>query len=123
MANYRVLKGIDYPPNKRVEAGQTVSDLPPTAISWLLEHNIIEDASKPAKKIEEPKIEIVLDEETEEPTIEEIVDVEEPTTEIISKEPEVLTVEETKETEEILDIEELLEIKKDKKTLIDEDIE
>jgi hypothetical protein len=123
MANYRVLKGIDYPPNKRVEAGQTVSDLPPTAISWLLEHNIIEDASKPAKKIEEPKIEIVVDEETEEPTIEEIVDVEEPTTEIISKEPEVLTVEETKETEEILDIEELLEIKKDKKTLIDEDIE
>jgi len=123
MANYRVLKGIDYPPNKRVEAGQTVSDLPPTAISWLLEHNIIEDASKPTKKIEEPKIEIVLDEETEEPTIEEIVDVEEPTTEIISKEPEVLTVEETKETEEILDIEELLEIKKDKKTLIDEDIE
>ena len=123
MANYRVLKGIDYPPNKRVEAGQTVSDLPPTAISWLLEHNIIEDASKPAKKIEEPKIEIVVEEETEEPTIEEIVDVEEPTTEIISKEPEVLTVEETKETEEILDIEELLEIKKDKKTLIDEDIE
>jgi hypothetical protein len=120
MANYRVLKGIDYPPNKRVEAGQTVSDLPPTAISWLLEHNIIEDASKPAKKIEEPKIEIVVDEETKEPTIEEIVDVEEPTTEIISEELEVLTV---KETEEILDIEELLEIKKDKKTLIDEDIE
>lgn len=57
MASYRVLKGIDYPPNKRAEEGQIVSDLAPTSISWLLEIGAIEDASKPAKKIDEPKVE------------------------------------------------------------------
>jgi hypothetical protein len=119
MANYRVLKGIDYPPNKRVEAGQTVSDLPATAIAWLLENNIIEDASKPAKKIEETKTEVVVEEKIEEPIIEE----ETTTEEIVIEKNEVSTIEEIKETEEILNIEELLEIKKDKKTLIDEDIE
>lgn len=66
MASYRVLQGIDYPPNKRAEAGQTVSDLPATSISWLLEIGAIEDASKPAKKIEEPKV--------EEPKVEEIIE-------------------------------------------------
>lgn len=58
MASYRVLKGIDYPPNKRVEEGQTVSDLPANAITWLLEIGAIEDASKPAKKIETPVVEV-----------------------------------------------------------------
>lgn len=57
MAQYRVLSGIDYPPNKRAEAGQVVSDLPPQSVKWLLESGVIEDASKPAKKVEEPKIE------------------------------------------------------------------
>jgi hypothetical protein len=41
MAKYRVLKGIDYPPNKRAEAGAIVEDLPATAIKWLLEFGII----------------------------------------------------------------------------------
>lgn len=57
MAQYRVLQGIDYPPNKRAEAGQVVSDLPPQSIKWLLESGAIEDASKPAKAKEEPKVE------------------------------------------------------------------
>lgn len=57
MAQYRVLQGIDYPPNKRAEAGQVVSDLPPQSIKWLLEVGAIEDASKPAKVKEEPKVE------------------------------------------------------------------
>jgi len=52
MAQYRALVGIDYPPNKRVEAGEIVSDLPGDAIKWLLEDGLIEDSSKPAKKIE-----------------------------------------------------------------------
>jgi hypothetical protein len=52
MAQYRALVGIDYPPNKRVEAGEVVSDLPGDAIKWLLEDGLIEDSSKPAKKIE-----------------------------------------------------------------------
>lgn len=57
MTRYRVLSGIDYPPNKRAEAGKIVDDLPATSIKWLLESGIIEDADKPAKVDEEPKIE------------------------------------------------------------------
>jgi len=59
MAQYRALVGIDYPPNKRVEAGEVVSDLPGNAIKWLLESNLIEspDAKKTSK--EEPKAEPV----------------------------------------------------------------
>ena len=52
MAQYRALVGIDYPPNKRVEAGEIVSDLPGDAIKWLLEDGLIEDSSKSPKKIE-----------------------------------------------------------------------
>lgn len=38
---YEVLAGIDYPPNKRAEAGDIVSDLPKDSIPWLLESGII----------------------------------------------------------------------------------
>jgi hypothetical protein len=61
MAKYRVLQGIDYPPNKRAEIGDVVEDLPATSIKWLLESGLIEDASKPAKKVEEK-----IEESTEE---------------------------------------------------------
>lgn len=57
MARYRVLQGIDYPPNKRAEVGKVVEDLPATSVKWLLESGIIEDADKPSKKLEEPVIE------------------------------------------------------------------
>ncbi len=57
MTRYRVLQGIDYPPNKRAEAGKIVEDLPATSVKWLLESGIIEDADKPTKKIEEPVVE------------------------------------------------------------------
>lgn len=46
MAKYRVLSGIDYPPNKRAEEGDVVDDLPAKSIKWLLESNIIEPADK-----------------------------------------------------------------------------
>jgi hypothetical protein len=69
MAKYRVLQGIDYPPNKRAEIGDVVEDLPATAIKWLLESGVIEDTSKPAKKIEEPKIEPIV-EPVDEPIVE-----------------------------------------------------
>ena len=75
MARYRVLQGIDYPPNKRAEAGKIVEDLPATSVKWLLDSGIIEDADKPSKKIEEPvveepKVEPVA-EVVEEPAVEE----------------------------------------------------
>jgi hypothetical protein len=46
MANYRVLAGIDYPPNKRAEIGDVVSDLPGNAIKDLLAIGAIESADK-----------------------------------------------------------------------------
>ena len=38
---YKVLQGIDYPPNKRAEAGDVVSDLPKDSISWLIDAGAI----------------------------------------------------------------------------------
>ena len=74
MARYRVLQGIDYPPNKRAEAGKIVEDLPAVSVKWLLESGIIEDADKPTTKIVEPvveetKVEPVV-EKAEEPIVE-----------------------------------------------------
>jgi hypothetical protein len=65
MAQYRVLQGIDYPPNKRAEAGDVVTDLPPQSVKWLLESGVIEDTSKPAKKVETP-----IEEPKAEPAVE-----------------------------------------------------
>lgn len=76
MAKYRVLQGIDYPPNKRAEIGDVVEDLPPTSIKWLLESGAIEDSSKPAKKIEETKPEPVVEPVVEAP-VEPVVEKEE----------------------------------------------
>jgi hypothetical protein len=67
MAKYRVLQGIDYPPNKRAEIGDVVEDLPATSIKWLLESGAIEDSSKPAKTVEEPKTETIVEPVVEAP--------------------------------------------------------
>ena len=75
MTRYKVLQGIDYPPNKRAEAGKIVEDLPATSVKWLLDSGIIEDADKPSKKIEEPVVEEPkvepVSEVVEEPAVEE----------------------------------------------------
>ncbi|CAB4156596.1 hypothetical protein UFOVP655_74 [uncultured Caudovirales phage] len=74
MAKYRVLQGIDYPPNKRAEIGDVVEDLPATSIKWLLESGAIEDSSKPKTetKVEaEPVVEPVIEAPVEaEPIVE-----------------------------------------------------
>jgi hypothetical protein len=67
MAKYRVLKGLDYPPNKRAEVGAVVEDLPATAIKWLLEDGIIEDATKPVKT--ETKVEVKVEPVVEAPVV------------------------------------------------------
>ena len=64
MTQYKVLTGIDYPPNKRAEAGSVVSDLPEKSAKWLLDQGLIELAggktstAVPVKeepvKVEEP---------------------------------------------------------------------
>lgn len=71
MARYRVLQGIDYPPNKRAEAGKIVEDLPAVSIKWLLESGIIEDADKPTKKTDKP----VEEESKVEPVVETVEEV------------------------------------------------
>ena len=43
--SYIALTGIQYPPNKSVKAGTTVSDLPKEAIAWLLQCGAIEKAT------------------------------------------------------------------------------
>lgn len=50
MSSYKVLTGIDYPPNKRAEIGDVVSDLPTSAIKWLVEGNHIELVEQQSKK-------------------------------------------------------------------------
>lgn len=82
MAKYRVLSGIDYPPNKRAEAGDVVDDLPPTSVKWLLESNVIEPADKAAQVIaDEPAVEEVAPVEE---VIEEVTPTEETPAEEVS---------------------------------------
>lgn len=77
MAQYRAMVGIDYPPSKRVEAGEIVSDLPGDSIKWLLDQGLIESLDKKSTvkeeepKVEEPKVEIKEEEKAEVPASEE----------------------------------------------------
>ena len=61
---YRALVGIDYPPNKRVEAGAIVSDLPKESIAWLLASNSITADLKEPEVVVEPTPEYVAPEIT-----------------------------------------------------------
>lgn len=47
MPKFKVLTGLDYPPDRRVEAGDIVEDLPAKSVKWLLDQGLIEktDAS------------------------------------------------------------------------------
>lgn len=78
MAKYRVLVGLDYPPNKRAEAGDEVSDLPSSSITWLLADGLIEavdgKSSKKTVVAPEPEPEVEAVEETAEVVVEETVE-------------------------------------------------
>lgn len=50
MATYRVLTGISYPPSRRAEAGDLVSDLPQKSIKWMREQGLIELVDTPVKR-------------------------------------------------------------------------
>lgn len=39
---YRVLTGLDYPPDKRAEVGDIVTDIPKPSVAWLIEQGHIE---------------------------------------------------------------------------------
>jgi hypothetical protein len=46
VSKYRVLRGLNYPPNKRAEKGDIVSDLPEKSVKWLLESKLIEPVAE-----------------------------------------------------------------------------
>lgn len=50
MPAYRVLTGIDYPPDKRAEIGDVVSDIPEKSVKWLLDQGLIESPDKATKQ-------------------------------------------------------------------------
>jgi len=41
-AQYRVIVGVDYPPDRRAEPGDVVDDLPGKSIKWLVDQGIVE---------------------------------------------------------------------------------
>lgn len=52
MAKYKALVGLDYPPDKRVEAGDVVGDLPAASVKWLKDQGLIEEVvDAPKKKV------------------------------------------------------------------------
>jgi len=63
MPTYRVLTGIDYPPDKRAEEGALVTDIPEKSAKWLLDQGLIESADGKSKtaKVEEVKDKVVFD--------------------------------------------------------------
>ena len=52
MPQYRVLTGIDYPPDNRAEKNALVSDIPEKSAKWLLEQGLIELADGKTPKAE-----------------------------------------------------------------------
>lgn len=42
MAKFRVLRGLNYPPGRRAEAGEVRDDIPDQSIPWLLKAKAIE---------------------------------------------------------------------------------
>ena len=60
MPQYRVLTGIDYPPDKRAEKDTLVSDIPEKSAKWLLEQGMIEHSDGKTPK-EEPVIAPVVE--------------------------------------------------------------
>ena len=72
MATYRVLRGIDYPPSKRAEIGDVVSDLPERSVKWLLASACIVEVDEPKRPAKMSRREPL-----EQPVVEEPVDGEE----------------------------------------------
>lgn len=74
MASYRVLTGIDYPPDKRAEPGDIVADLPGKSIKWLVACGAIEKSDGSVWPKEEAVEEVVEVEAVEEEVVEEEVE-------------------------------------------------
>lgn len=64
MTQYRAVVGLDYPPNKRAEAGDLVSDLPEKSVAWLLSSGFIEPLD--GKNVKKSKDDSLVESEDEE---------------------------------------------------------
>ena len=64
MATYRALTGLEYG-DKRIEAGELVSDLPTKSVSWLLSQSLIEvvESEEPTKRSRKTVVEEEVTEE------------------------------------------------------------
>lgn len=47
---YRVVRGLNYPPDRRAEPGDIVDDLPAKSVPWLLKDGDIEKVEPKAAK-------------------------------------------------------------------------
>lgn len=52
MPKYLVKTGLEFPPNRRVEAGEVTEDIPAKSIKWLREQGFIELLDATAEKTE-----------------------------------------------------------------------
>jgi CRISPR/Cas system-associated exonuclease Cas4 (RecB family) len=59
MPKYLVKTGLEFPPDRRVEAGEIVEDIPAKSIKWLREQGMIElvDATVEKEVVESKKVE------------------------------------------------------------------
>jgi len=53
MPKYLVKTGLEYPPDRRVEAGEIVEDIPSKSIKWLREQGWIELVDATGKEVVE----------------------------------------------------------------------
>jgi hypothetical protein len=53
MPKYLVKTALEYPPNRRVEAGEIVDDIPAKSIKWLREQDLIKLVDGTGKEVEE----------------------------------------------------------------------
>ena len=63
MPKYLVKTGLEYPPDRRVEAGEIVEDIPSKSIKWLREQGWIELVDGAGKEVVEV-VEVVEVEKT-----------------------------------------------------------
>ena len=63
MPKYLVKTGLEYPPDRRVEAGEIVEDIPSKSIKWLREQGLIELVDGSGKEV----VEVVEVEEVAKP--------------------------------------------------------
>ena len=69
MPKYLVKTGLEFPPNRRVEAGEVIDDVPSKSIKWLREQGLIELVDSSGKSVDAPIVEEV------EPEVVEVADI------------------------------------------------